>query len=169
MVIGDNATAGLGINSGCIQVDATMNYTLAFRVAAASTGIAFPPRLPLLLRSRIAPKRIDITSVSTNARVLTPANYAGDSNAGRQRRRTGRARNASLTYNNGITCNCNVTGADWNVATANLWTRREITRSRSACRMRTQAPQPIAHSMRVFILENTAANPNQILRGRYRA
>ena len=43
VVIGDNATAGLGINSGCIQVDATMNYTLAFRIAAASTGIAFRP------------------------------------------------------------------------------------------------------------------------------
>ena len=35
--IGDNATAGLGVNSGCVQVDATMNYTLSFRIAASST------------------------------------------------------------------------------------------------------------------------------------
>ena len=51
--IGDNATAGLGVNSGCIQVDATMNYTLAFRIAAVVHRHQFPPRIPLLLRSEL--------------------------------------------------------------------------------------------------------------------
>ena len=51
--IGDNATAGLGMNSACVQVDATMNYTLAFRIAASSTGINFRPGLPLLFRSEL--------------------------------------------------------------------------------------------------------------------
>ena len=79
MVIGDNATAGLGINSGCVQVDATMNYTLAFRVAAASTGIAFRPGFRFYSDANCTEAN-RITSASANARVLTPANYAGDSN-----------------------------------------------------------------------------------------
>ena len=119
VVIGDNATAGLGINSGCIQVDATMNYTLAFRIAAASTGVAFRPGFRFYSDANCTEAN-RITSASSNARVLTPANYAGDSNTAINGANW-QSTNASLTYNNGITCNCNVTGADWNVATANLW------------------------------------------------
>ena len=74
--IGDNATAGLGINSGCIQVDATMNYTLAFRIAASSTGINFRPGFRFYSDPNCTEAN-KITSVATNARVLAPANYAG--------------------------------------------------------------------------------------------
>ena len=59
-----------------------------------------------------------ITSVSTNARVLAPANYAGQAALISPTGPNWQSTNASLTYNNGITCNCNVTGADWNVGTA---------------------------------------------------
>ena len=160
VVIGDNATAGLGINSGCVQVDATMNYTLAFRIAAASTGIAFRPGFRFYSDANCTEAN-RITSASANARVLTPANYAGDSNTAINGANW-QSTNASLTYNNGITCNCNVTGADWNVATANLWT---ATRN-YAITFRTPnayaSSATIAHSMRIFILENTAANPNKI-------
>ena len=76
--IGDNATAGLGVNSGCIQVDSTMNYTLAFRVAASSTGINFRPGFRFYSDANCTEAN-KITSVATNARVLAPANYAGDS------------------------------------------------------------------------------------------
>ena len=160
VVIGDNATAGLGINSGCVQIDATMNYTLAFRIAAASTGIAFRPGFRFYSDANCTEAN-RITSASANARVLTPANYAGDSNTAINGANW-QSTNASLTYNNGITCNCNVTGADWNVATANLWT---ATRN-YAITFRTPnayaSSATIAHSMRIFILENTAANPNKI-------
>jgi hypothetical protein len=158
--IGDNATAGLGVNSGCIQVDATMNYTLAFRVAATSTSINFRPGFRFYSDPNCTEAN-KITSVATNARVLAPANYAGYSTL----IGTGpnwQSSNASLTYNNGITCNCNVTGGDWQVATASLWTPTHnfaITfRVPNAYSLSTT----VARSMRVFILENTAANPNQI-------
>ena len=54
--IGDNATAGLGVNSGCIQVDATMNYTLAFRIAAAPQASISAPA-SASTPTRIAPRR----------------------------------------------------------------------------------------------------------------
>src|SRR5262249_14678361 len=76
--IGDNATAGLGINSGCIQVDSTMNYTLAFRVASTSAGAKFRPGF----RFYSDPNCTDanrISSASSNARVLQPSFYAGTS------------------------------------------------------------------------------------------
>ena len=160
VVIGDNATAGLGINSGCVQVDATMNYTLAFRIAAASTSVAFRPGFRFYSDANCTEAN-RITSASANARVLTPANYAGDSNTAINGANW-QSTNASLTYNNGITCNCNVTGADWNVATANLWsaTRNYAITFRTPNAYASSAT--IAHSMRIFILENTAANPNKI-------
>jgi len=158
--IGDNATAGLGVNSGCIQVDATMNYTLAFRIAASSTGINFRPGF----RFYSDPNCTDadkITSVATNARVLAPANYVGTSalvGTGANWQST----NASLTYNNGITCNCNVTGADWNVGTASTWTPTRNFAITFRVPNAYSSSTTVAQSMRVFILENTAANPNQI-------
>ena len=160
VAIGDNATAGLGINSGCIQVDATMNYTLAFRVAAASTGIAFRPGFRFYSDANCTEAN-RITSASANARVLTPANYAGDSNTAINGANW-QSTNASLTYNNGITCNCNVTGADWSVATANLWTASRNYAITFRVPNAYALSSTIAHSMRVFILENTAANPNKI-------
>ncbi|HXQ24894.1 MAG TPA: glycosyl hydrolase family 28-related protein [Candidatus Acidoferrales bacterium] len=160
VAIGDNATAGLGINSGCIQVDATMNYTLAFRVAAASTGIAFRPGFRFYSDANCTEGN-RITSASSNARVLTPANYAGDSNTAINGANW-QSTNASLTYNNGITCNCNVSGADWNVATANLWTASRNYAITFRVPNAYALSSTIAHSMRVFILENTAANPNKI-------
>ncbi|MDR3721567.1 MAG: hypothetical protein P4L00_08200 [Candidatus Acidoferrales bacterium] len=158
--IGDNATAGLGVNSGCIQVDATMNYTLAFRVAASSTGINFRPGFRFYSDPNCTEAN-KITSVATNARVLAPANYAGYSSL----IGTGpnwQSSNASLTYNNGITCNCNVTGADWQVATASLWTPTRNFAITFRVPNAYSSSSTVAQSMRVFILENTAANPNQI-------
>jgi hypothetical protein len=158
--IGDNATAGLGINSGCIQVDATMNYTLAFRIAASSTGINFRPGFRFYSDPNCTEAN-KITSVATNARVLTPANYAGQSTLVG----TGanwQSSNASLTYNNGITCNCNVTGADWQVGTASTWTPTRNFAVTFRVPNAFSSASTVAQSMRVFILENTAANPNQI-------
>jgi hypothetical protein len=160
VAIGDNATAGLGINSACIPVDSTMNYTLAFRIAAASTAVNFRPGFRFYSDANCT-EADRITSVATNARVLTPANYAGTSTlAG-----TGanwQSTNASLTYNNGITCNCNVTGADWQAASANAWTPTRNFAITFHVPNSYGSQATIAHSMRVFILENTAANPNVI-------
>jgi Pectate lyase superfamily protein len=158
--IGDNATAGLGVNSGCVQVDATMNYTLAFRVAASSTGINFRPGFRFYSDPNCT-EADKITNVATNARVLTPANYSGTSVL----IGTGpnwQSSNASLTYNNGITCNCNVTGADWQVATASTWTPTRNFAITFRVPNAYSSSTTVAQSMRVFILENTAANPNQI-------
>ena len=158
--IGDNATAGLGVNSGCVQVDATMNYTLAFRIAASSTGINFRPGFRFYSDANCTEAN-RITTVATNARVLAPANYAGQSTLVG----TGanwQSSNASLTYNNGITCNCNVTGADWQVATANAWTPTRNFAITFRVPNAYSSSSTVAQSMRVFILENTAANPNQI-------
>lgn len=158
--IGDNATAGLGINSGCIAVDSTMNYTLAFRVASTSTAAKFRPGFRFYSDPNCT-EADRITSVATNARVLQPAYYAGTSAlAG-----TGanwQSTNASLTYNNGITCNCSVTGADFNVATANTWTPTRNFAITFRVPNAFSSASTTAQSMRVFILENTAANPNQI-------
>ncbi len=160
VAIGDNATAGLGINSACIQVDATLNYTLAFRIASANTAVNFRPGFRFYSDPNCT-EADRITSVATNARVLTPANYAGVSTlAG-----TGanwQSTNASLTYNNGITCNCNVTGADWQVASANTWTPTRNFAITFHVPNSYGSSSTMAHSMRVFILENTAANPNVI-------
>ncbi len=158
--IGDNATAGLGVNSGCIQVDATMNYTLAFRIAASSTGINFRPGFRFYSDANCTEAN-KITSVATNARVLTPANYSGTSVL----IGTGpnwQSSNASLTYNNGITCNCNVTGSDWQVATASTWTPTRNFAITFRVPNAYSSSTTVAQSMRVFFLENTAANPNQI-------
>ena len=158
--IGDNATAGLGINSGCIQVDATMNYTLALRLAATSTSVNFRPGFRFYSDPNCT-EADKITNVATNARVLTPANYAGTSALVG----TGpnwQSSNASLTYNNGITCNCNVTGADWQVAAANSWTPTRNFAITFRIPNAYASSSTVAQSMRVFILENTAANPNTI-------
>jgi hypothetical protein len=67
-----------------------------------------------------------------------------------------------MTYNNGITCGCNVTGADWQVSTANAWTPTRnyglIFRVPNGYSLSTT----VAHSMRVFLLENTAAAGNYV-------
>jgi hypothetical protein len=115
--IGDNATAGLGVNSGCVQVDATQNYTLAFRVTGP-TGITFRPGFRFYNDANCTDST-KITSVATNARVLAPANYAGMDFLVGATNANWQSTNASLTYNNGITCNCNVTGADWTIGAAN--------------------------------------------------
>lgn len=160
VAIGDNATAGLGIDSGCIQVDSTLNYTLAFRIAAASTSVNFRPGFRFYSDANCT-EADRITNVATNARVLTPGNYAGVSTlAG-----TGanwQSTNASLTYNNGITCNCDVTGSDWQVASANNWTPTRNFAITFHVPNAYGSPTTVAHSMRVFILENSAANPNVI-------
>ena len=70
--------------------------------------------------------------------------------------------NASLTYNNGITCNCNVTGSDWQVATASTWTPTRNFAITFRVPNAYSSSTTVAQSMRVFFLENTAANPNQI-------
>jgi Pectate lyase superfamily protein len=158
--IGDNATAGLGVNSGCVQIDATMNYTLAFRIASTSTGINFRPGFRFYSDPNCT-EADKITNVATNARVLAPSNYAGTSTLVG----TGpnwQSSNASLTYNNGITCNCNVTGADWQVATASAWTPTRNFAITFRVPNAYSSSTTVAQSMRVFILENTAANPNQI-------
>ena len=161
--VGDNATAGLGVNSGCIQVDATQNYTLAFRVTGP-TGINFRPGFRFYSDANCTDAN-KITSVATNARVLAPANYAGMDFLMGATNANWQSTNASLTYNNGITCNCNVTGADWQVGAANTWypTRNyAITFRVPNAGYTTFASTTVAHSMRVFLLENTAANPNQL-------
>jgi hypothetical protein len=160
--IGDNATAGLGINSGCVQIDATMNYTLAFRIAASSTGINFRPGFRFYSDPNCT-EADKITSVATNARVLTPANYVGQSAlVGTGSNPNWQSTNASLTYNNGITCNCNVTGSDWQVSTASSWTATRNFAITFRVPNAYSSTSTVAQSMRVFILENTAANPNQI-------
>jgi len=161
--IGDNATAGLGVNSGCLQVDATQNYTLAFRIAGP-TGVNFRPGFRFYSDANCT-EADRITSVASNARVLAPANYAGMDFLVGAANANWQSTNASLTYNNGITCNCNVTGADWQVGAANTWypTRNfAITFRLPNAGYTTFSSTTVAHSMRVFILENTAANPNQL-------
>jgi hypothetical protein len=158
--IGDNATAGLGINSGCIQIDSTMNYTLAFRIAASSTSVNFRPGFRFYSDPNCT-EADKITNVATNARVLTPGNYAGTSALVG----TGpnwQSSNASLTYNNGITCNCDVTGSDWQVATASAWAPTRNFAITFRAPNAYSSSSTVAQSMRVFILENTAANPNTI-------
>ena len=158
--VGDGATAGLGVNSGCIQVDATMEYTLMFRVASASTSDNFRPGFRFYSDANCT-EADRITTASSNARVLKPANYAGQSSLVG----TGanwQSANASLTYNNGITCNCNVTGADWQVATANLWTPTRNYAITFRIPNAYGSPSTISHSMRVFLLENTAAAGNYV-------
>ena len=155
--VGDGATAGLGVNSACIQVDATREYTLMFRVASGSTSNNFRPGFRFYWDANCT-ESDRITSASGNARVLAPANYAGTSTS------TGnwQSTNASITYNNGITCNCNVTGSDWQVAAANTWTPTRnygiIFRVPNAYGSSTT----VTHSMRVFLLENTAAANNYV-------
>jgi hypothetical protein len=155
--VGDGATAGLGVNSGCIQVDSTRKYTLMFRVASASTSNNFRPGFRFYWDANCT-EADRITTASSNARVLAPVNYDGTSNS------TGnwQSTNASLTYNNGITCNCNVTGADWQVSTANAWTPTRnfgvVFRVPNAYSVSTT----ITHSMRVMLLENTAAAGNYV-------
>jgi hypothetical protein len=149
--VGDGATAGLGINSGCVEVDPLREYTLMFRVASASTSNNFRPGFRYYYDANCT-EADKITSVATNARVLTPANYAGNL----------QSTNASLTYNNGITCNCNVTGADWQVSTANSWT---VNRNYGVVFRVPNAfgnSSTVAHSMRVFLLENTGAAGNYV-------
>ena len=158
--VGDGATAGLGVNSGCIQVDATMEYTLMFRVAAASTSNNFRPGFRFYSDANCTEAN-RITSASSNARVLTPANYAGQSTivgTGPNWQST----NASLTYNNGITCNCSVTGADWQVATANLWAPTRNYAITFRVPNAYGSSSTITHSMRVFLMENTAAAGNYV-------
>jgi len=160
--IGDNATAGLGVNSGCIQIDATMNYTLAFRIAASSTSINFRPGFRFYSDPNCTEAN-KITSVATNARVLQPSEYAGQSALiGTGTNPNWQSTNASLTYNNGVTCNCNVTGSDWQVPTANAWTPTRNFAITFRAPNAYSSSSTVAQSMRVFILENTAANPNTI-------
>ncbi|MFZ0431834.1 MAG: glycosyl hydrolase family 28-related protein [Candidatus Acidiferrales bacterium] len=158
--VGDNATAGLGINSGCVPVDSTMNYTLALRIASTSTSVKFRPGFRFYSDPNCT-EADRITTVATNARVLQPEYYGGQSSlAG-----TGanwQSTNASLTYNNGITCNCNVTGSDWTVATANTWTPTRNFAITFRVPNAYTSSATIAQSMRVLVLENSAANPNQI-------
>jgi hypothetical protein len=158
--VGDGATAGLGINSGCIQVDSTLEYTLMFRVASGSTSTNFRPGFRFYSDANCTEAN-KITNIATNARVLTPANYAGTSSlAG-----TGanwQSTNASLTYNNGITCNCSVTGADWQVATANTWTATRNYGITFRVPNAYSSSSTTTHSMRVFLLENTAAANNYV-------
>jgi len=155
--VGDGATAGLGVNSACIQVDSLREYTLMFRVASGLTSNNFRPGFRFYWDANCT-EADRITTASANARVLAPANYAGTSTS------TGnwQSTNASLTYNNGITCNCNVTGADWQVSTANAWTPTRnfgvIFRVPNAYSLSTT----VTHSMRVFLLENTAAANNYV-------
>lgn len=158
--VGDGATAGLGINSGCIQVDPTLEYTLMFRVASGSTSNNFRPGFRFYSDANCTEVN-KITNIATNARVLTPANYAGTSSLGG----TGanwQSTNASLTYNNGITCNCSVTGADWQVATANAWTPTRNYGITFRVPNAYSSSSTMAHSMRVFLLENTAAANNYV-------
>ena len=155
--VGDGATAGLGVNSGCIPVDATKEYTLMFRVASGLTTNNFRPGVRFYFDSNCTTADV-ISTVATNARVLSPVNYGGTSTATGNYQST----NASLTYNNGISCGCNVTGADWQVSTAGTWTATRnfglIFRAPNGFSVGTS----VAHSMRVFLLENTAAANNYV-------
>ena len=87
-----------------------------------STGSQVPPGLPLLFRCELH------GSESHHQRVHQCARAGARKLRRRQAALIGptapnwQSTNASLTYNNGITCNCNVTGADWNVGTASIWT-----------------------------------------------
>jgi hypothetical protein len=93
-------------------------------------------------------------------RALAPANSVDNGDNGRNWQST----NASLTYNNGATCNCNciVTGADWRVSTANAWT---VNRN---CAVIFRVPNgysvstSVAHSMRIFLLENFASSTHDV-------
>ena len=76
--VGDGATAGLGVNSGCIQVDSTKEYTLMFRVASGLTTNNFRPGIRFYYDSNCTTADV-ISTIATNARVLSPANYAGTS------------------------------------------------------------------------------------------
>ena len=131
-----------------------------FRVASASTSNNFRPGFRFYSDANCT-EADKITNIATNARVLTPGNYAGASAlAG-----TGpnwQSTNASLTYNNGITCNCNVTGADWQVATANLWTASRNYGITFRLPNAYGSSSTVAHSMRIFLLENTAAANNYV-------
>jgi hypothetical protein len=153
--VGDGATAGLGVNSGCIPVDATKEYTLMFRVASGLTTNNFRPGLRFYFDANCTTADV-ISTVATNARVLSPVNYGGNSTATGNYQST----NASMTFNNGISCGCNVTGADWQVGTAATWTPTRnyglIFRVPNGFSVSTS----VAHSMRVFLLENTAAANN---------
>lgn len=166
VAIGNNATAGLGINSACIRVDSTLNYTLAFRVLSASTTIKFRPGFRFY-SDPFCTEADKITNVATNARVLAPQSYAGTSQSAINGNGTGnlgnwQSSNASLTYNNGMNCNCNVTGADWTVAQANTWTPTPNYAITFRVPNAYSSSTTIAQSMRAFIMENTAANPNLI-------
>jgi len=155
--IGDGATAGLGVNSACIQVDATKEYTLMFRVASGLTTNNFRPGIRFYYDSNCTTADV-ISSVATNARVLSPANYAGTSTATGNYQST----NASLTYNNGITCGCNVTGADWQVGTASTWTPTRNFGLIFRVPNGYSSGSTVAHSMRIFLLENTSAANNYV-------
>ena len=127
------------------------------RVASASTSNNFRPGFRFYWDANCT-EADRITTASSNARVLAPVNYDGTSNS------TGnwQSTNASLTYNNGITCNCNVTGADWQVSTANAWTPTRnfgiVFRVPNAFSLSTT----VTHSMRVLLIENTAAAGNYV-------
>lgn len=155
--VGDGATAGLGVNSGCIQVDATMEYTMMFRVASGSTSNNFRPGFRFYYDANCT-EADKITSASANARILTPANYNGTSSTTANWQST----NASLTYNNGITCNCDVTGADWQVSTASAWTPTRNFGITFRVPNAYGSSSTVTHSMRVFLLENTAAAGNYV-------
>jgi hypothetical protein len=147
--VGDGATAGLGVNSACIMVDPQREYTLMFRVASGSTSNNFRPGFRYFSDANCTSADV-ITDIATNARVLAPANAAGNL----------QSTNASLTYNNGMTCNCNVTGADWQVGTASTWT---VNRNYGVVsRIPNAGGTGTAHSMIVFLLENTAAAGNYV-------
>ena len=155
--VGDGATAGLGVNSQCISVDPAAEYTFGVRVAAGSTSANFRPGFRFYYDSNCT-EADKITNIATNARVLAPANYVDNGGNGGNWQST----NASLTYNNGITCNCNVTGADWQGSTANTWTVNRnyavIFRVPNGYSVSTS----VAHSMRIFLLENSASSTNYV-------
>lgn len=159
--VGDGATAGLGVNSGCVQVDPTLEYTLMFRVASASTSNTFRPGFRFYSDANCTEAN-KITNIATNARVLAPANYAGQSSSLGPTGPNWQSTNASLTYNNGINCNCNVTGFDWQVATANAWTPSRNYGVTFRVPNAYSSQSTVAHSMRVFLLENTAAANNYV-------
>ena len=155
--VGDGATAGLGVNSQCISVDPAAEYTFGVRVASGSTSANFRPGFRFYYDSNCT-EADKITNIATNARVLAPANYVDNGGNGGNWQST----NASLTYNNGVTCNCNVTGADWQVSTANAWTVNRnfavIFRVPNGYSVSTS----VAHSMRIFLLENSASSTNYV-------
>jgi len=155
--VGNGSAAGLGVNSACISVDPAAEYTFGVRVASGSTSNNFRPGFRFYYDSNCT-EADKITNVATNARVLAPANYVDNGGNGGNWQST----NASLTYNNGITCNCNVTGADWQVGTANAWT---VNRNFAVIFRVPNAysnSSTVAHSMRIFLLENTAAAGNYV-------